>query len=224
MRMADQTLEIEQRALGSSGKTIPRIALGCGNFGGIGSAPAFFGQGLTDEQAMELMDAAWAMGITHFDTADAYGGGRSELAIGRWIEHSPRAPDDHHQDVQPDGRRRRPRARRPSGSGASSTRASIGWASITSSCISRTTSTPTPRSSETMTAFEALAAMGEIGAYGVSNFDAAQLERSAPSRATRRRSRTTTRCSSAPTRPTCCRCARSAASPTWRSARSRADG
>ena len=34
---------------------------------------------------MELMDAAWAMGITHFDTADAYGGGRSELAIGRWM-------------------------------------------------------------------------------------------------------------------------------------------
>ncbi len=31
------------------------------------------------------MDAAWAAGITHFDTADAYGGGRSELAIGRWI-------------------------------------------------------------------------------------------------------------------------------------------
>src|SRR6476659_10885591 len=85
MRMAHQMLQIERRPLGSSGKTIPRIALGCGNFGGIGSAPAVFGQGLTDEQAMELMDAAWTMGITHFDTADAYGGGRSELAIGRWI-------------------------------------------------------------------------------------------------------------------------------------------
>ena len=31
------------------------------------------------------MDAAWEFGITHFDTADAYGGGRSETAIGRWI-------------------------------------------------------------------------------------------------------------------------------------------
>jgi 1-deoxyxylulose-5-phosphate synthase len=31
------------------------------------------------------MDAAWELGITHFDTADAYGGGRSEQAIGRWI-------------------------------------------------------------------------------------------------------------------------------------------
>ncbi len=31
------------------------------------------------------MDAAWESGITHFDTADAYGGGSSERAIGRWI-------------------------------------------------------------------------------------------------------------------------------------------
>jgi aryl-alcohol dehydrogenase-like predicted oxidoreductase len=64
---------------------VPRIALGCGNFGGVGSAPEFFGQGLSEDQALELMDAAWEFGITHFDTADAYGGGRSERAIGRWI-------------------------------------------------------------------------------------------------------------------------------------------
>src|SRR5262245_11500637 len=30
------------------------------------------------------MDAAWARGIRWFDTADAYGGGRSESFIGRW--------------------------------------------------------------------------------------------------------------------------------------------
>src|SRR3984893_13154542 len=67
------------------GLTVSRIALGCGNFGGVGSAPAFFGRGLTEDQAFELMDAAWAAGIGWFDTADAYGGGRSERAIGRWI-------------------------------------------------------------------------------------------------------------------------------------------
>ncbi|MGO8960913.1 MAG: aldo/keto reductase [Streptosporangiaceae bacterium] len=67
------------------GITIAPIALGCGNFGGIGSAPEFFGQGLSEDQALELMDAAWQSGISHFDTADAYGGGRSERAIGRWI-------------------------------------------------------------------------------------------------------------------------------------------
>jgi aryl-alcohol dehydrogenase-like predicted oxidoreductase len=64
---------------------LPRVALGCGNFGGVGSAPEFFGQGLDDDRASELMDAAWEAGITHFDTADGYGGGRSEAAIGRWI-------------------------------------------------------------------------------------------------------------------------------------------
>jgi aryl-alcohol dehydrogenase-like predicted oxidoreductase len=79
------TLEIEQRRLGSSDVIVPRIALGCGNFGGVGSAPAFFGQGLGEDEAFALMDAAWELGITHFDTADAYGGGRSERAIGRWI-------------------------------------------------------------------------------------------------------------------------------------------
>jgi aryl-alcohol dehydrogenase-like predicted oxidoreductase len=63
---------------------VSRLILGCGNFGGIGSAPAFFGQGETEEEAFALMDAAWAMGIRSFDTADAYGGGRSETYIGRW--------------------------------------------------------------------------------------------------------------------------------------------
>jgi aryl-alcohol dehydrogenase-like predicted oxidoreductase len=63
----------------------PRVILGCGNFGGIGSAPAFFEKGETQEQALELMDAAWEAGITWFDTADAYGGGRSETYIGEWV-------------------------------------------------------------------------------------------------------------------------------------------
>ena len=67
------------------GLAVSRVALGCGDFGGVGSAPGFFGQGLTEEQAFELMDAAWASGIDWFDTADAYGGGRSERAIGRWM-------------------------------------------------------------------------------------------------------------------------------------------
>ena len=62
-----------------------RISLGCGNFGGIGSAPAFFGKGETKAQAFVLLDTAWEMGLDWFDTADAYGGGRSEAWIGEWI-------------------------------------------------------------------------------------------------------------------------------------------
>jgi aryl-alcohol dehydrogenase-like predicted oxidoreductase len=80
-----QPLEIQRRTVDGSGLSLPRIALGCGNFGGIGSSPELFGQGLDERQAFELMDAAWELGITHFDTADAYGGGRSETMIGRWI-------------------------------------------------------------------------------------------------------------------------------------------
>ena len=60
------------------------VALGCGNFGGIGSAPEFFGQGIDDATAFAIMDSAWARGIRWFDTADAYGGGKSEELIGQW--------------------------------------------------------------------------------------------------------------------------------------------
>lgn len=62
-----------------------RIVLGCGNFGGIGSAPALFGQGETEAEAHALLDAAWELGIRRLDTADAYGGGRSEAYIGSWL-------------------------------------------------------------------------------------------------------------------------------------------
>jgi len=77
---------MERRALGRTGLSLSRLCLGCGNFGGIGSAPAFFGQGESEGEAFELMDAAIAIGINLFDTADAYGGGRSETWIGRWRE------------------------------------------------------------------------------------------------------------------------------------------
>jgi aryl-alcohol dehydrogenase-like predicted oxidoreductase len=60
------------------------IALGCGNFGGVGSAPEFFGQGIPHDEAFAIMDRAWNAGIRWFDTADAYGGGRSESWIGEW--------------------------------------------------------------------------------------------------------------------------------------------
>ena len=76
------------RPLGSSALEVSRLILGCGNFGGVGSAPEFFGQGQSEDEANRLMDAAWELGITVFDTADAYGGGRSETWIGRWRERT----------------------------------------------------------------------------------------------------------------------------------------
>jgi aryl-alcohol dehydrogenase-like predicted oxidoreductase len=77
---------VEYVPLGPTGVKVSRIILGCGNFGGIGSAPAFFGQGESEEEAFAIMDAALDLGINVFDTADAYGGGRSETTIGRWLE------------------------------------------------------------------------------------------------------------------------------------------
>lgn len=59
--------------------------MGCGNFGGIGSAPEFFGQGESEEEAFTLLDRAVDLGINYLDTANAYGGGRSEATIGKWL-------------------------------------------------------------------------------------------------------------------------------------------
>jgi aryl-alcohol dehydrogenase-like predicted oxidoreductase len=75
---------VQYRRLGRTPLELSRIGLGCGNFGGIGSAPELFGRGESEEEAFALMDAAWAAGINFFDTAASYGGGRSETWIGRW--------------------------------------------------------------------------------------------------------------------------------------------
>jgi aryl-alcohol dehydrogenase-like predicted oxidoreductase len=83
---------VEHRELGRTGVQISRLVLGCGNFGGIGSAPELFGQGESEDEAFAVMEAAWTLGLTAFDTADAYGGGRSETAIGTWIRATGNRP------------------------------------------------------------------------------------------------------------------------------------
>ena len=156
------------------GLTVARIALGCGNFGGIGSAPEFFGRGLTEDQAFDLMDVAWASGITHFDTADAYGGGRSEQAIGRWIRSRgvrPRlttktfnpmeAGADH--GLAPDRIARQLRS--------SLDRLGVGQVDL---YLAHDYDRAVPLA-ESLGAFRAAQADGLIGGYGVSNFDAQQL-------------------------------------------------
>jgi aryl-alcohol dehydrogenase-like predicted oxidoreductase len=68
------------------------VALGCGNFGGVGSSPEFFGKGIPHDEAFAIMDRAWAAGIDWFDTGDAYGGGASESWIGEWIRATGNRP------------------------------------------------------------------------------------------------------------------------------------
>jgi aryl-alcohol dehydrogenase-like predicted oxidoreductase len=156
------------------GLTMPRVALGCGNFGGVGSAPEFFGQGLTGDQAFELMDAAWESGLAWFDTADAYGGGRSEQAIGRWIRSrgvrprlttktfNPMAAGGDH-GLKPDRVARQLRS--------SLERLGVDRVEL---YLAHDYDPDVPLA-EWLGAFQAAQADGLIGAYGVSNFDARQL-------------------------------------------------
>jgi aryl-alcohol dehydrogenase-like predicted oxidoreductase len=154
--------------------TVPRIALGCGNFGGIGSAPAFFGGGLTTDQAFALMDAAWEAGLVHFDTADAYGGGRSEQAIGSWIRA---------RGVRPG---LTTKVFNPMEAGADQGLGPERIARQLQSSLERLSVDrvdlylahdfdPAVPLAETFGAFRAAQASSLIDAYGVSNFDARQL-------------------------------------------------
>ncbi|HXV64668.1 MAG TPA: aldo/keto reductase [Vicinamibacteria bacterium] len=80
---------MEHRKLGRTGLAVSRLGLGCGNFGGIGSDSRLFGMGESEETARALMDHAFEIGINFFDTADSYGGGRSQQIIGRWLTTKP---------------------------------------------------------------------------------------------------------------------------------------
>src|SRR5512142_607968 len=166
---------VVRRPLGLSGLTISRVALGCGNFGGVGSAPAFFGQGLTQDQAFELMDAAWDLGLTHFDTADAYGGGRSEAAIGEWMRSSGVRPTlttktFNSMDTGADHGLAPERVRRQFES--SLDRLGVEHVEL---YLAHDYDARVPLDA-TLDAFERLKQAGRIGAYGVSNFDADQLD------------------------------------------------
>ena len=169
---------MEQRDLGATGVRVSRVILGCGNFGGIGSSPAFFGQGESREQAFALLDAAWDAGITTLDTADAYGGGRSEAYIGDWLRT--RGPDvrDHvvlstktfnpmeegaDHGLSP-GRVRR------------QVESSLGRLGVerVDMFLTHAWDVEVPIA-ETAGVFDELVAAGKIGAYGLSNVDGERL-------------------------------------------------
>jgi aryl-alcohol dehydrogenase-like predicted oxidoreductase len=64
---------------------VDRIVFGCGNFGGIGSAPHLRSAGDTEQRALKLLDHARRVGLRRFDTANTYGGGLSEMVLGKWL-------------------------------------------------------------------------------------------------------------------------------------------
>jgi aryl-alcohol dehydrogenase-like predicted oxidoreductase len=152
------------------------IALGCGNFGGIGSAPEFFGQGIDDETAFAIMDTAWARGLRWFDTADAYGGGKSEELIGQWREarepadlvlttkvfHSTRG-EASDTGLAPDRIRRE----------LESSLARLGVLQVDLYLAHEPD--PSVPLVDTVAAFETLREEGLIAAWGLSNYDAAGI-------------------------------------------------
>jgi aryl-alcohol dehydrogenase-like predicted oxidoreductase len=158
----------------SSRVHVSPVVLGCGNFGGIGSAPAFFGQGETKEQAFALMDAAWAMGLDWFDTADAYGGGRSETWIGAWIAATRNRPRITTKTFNPmdegaDSGLSRDRVLRQLD--ASLERLGVDAVDL---YLAHEPDPQTPLD-ETVGAFDELLRAGKIHAHGVSNFGAREL-------------------------------------------------
>ena len=64
---------------------VDRIWFGCGNFGGIGSSPSLRHVGDSEETALRLLDHARRLGLRRFDTANTYGGGASEIVLGKWL-------------------------------------------------------------------------------------------------------------------------------------------
>ena len=170
---------MEHRALGRSGVDVSRIVLGCGNFGGIGSSPAFFGAGETEGEAHALLDAAWEAGITTYDTADAYGGGRSESYLGSWLRSQ--GPEVRDRIVLTT------KTFNPMTDGADSGLAparirrqlegSLGRLGVDAVdlYLPHAIDAATPVA-ETIETFEELVAAGKIRAYGGSNVDASWLE------------------------------------------------
>ncbi len=158
--------------------TFGGVALGCGNFGGVGSAPAFFGQGIPEDEAFAIMDRAYATGIRWFDTADAYGGGTSETWIGRW--RADRKPDGlvlttkvfHSTTGTPGDTGLDPDRIRRQLEG-SLERLGVDRVDL---YLAHEPDPETPLA-ETIATFETLRSEGLVGAWGLSNYDAAGLRR-----------------------------------------------
>ena len=75
--------------LGRTGETVPAVSLGTWAHGGAatisGRPVGWFG--VDEDEARQTLVRAYERGITHWDTADVYGGGRAEQLIGEsWSE------------------------------------------------------------------------------------------------------------------------------------------
>jgi aryl-alcohol dehydrogenase-like predicted oxidoreductase len=87
------TSETRRIRLGRTGVAVPAISLGTWGHGGPNVTESGVSVGWTghdDGKAREALIAAYRAGITHWDTADAYGGGHAERLIGDVWNQVPR--------------------------------------------------------------------------------------------------------------------------------------
>lgn len=69
---------MKQRKLGQNGPTVSVVGYGAMSF------TDFYGPA-SDDSSMDILDACLECGITHLDTSNVYGMGRSETVIGNWL-------------------------------------------------------------------------------------------------------------------------------------------
>ena len=83
-----EMLRISTRRLGRSGIEVGEIGLGCWAIGGPDinlGLPMGWGS-VGEDEALQGLFAAKALGVNLFDTADVYGHGRSQRILGRFVE------------------------------------------------------------------------------------------------------------------------------------------
>lgn len=80
-----KTSDMKLRRLGAAGRRVSAVGFGSMSF------TNFYGS-TTDENSAKILDACVDLGITHVDTADAYGNGRAETVIGNWLKGRKGAP------------------------------------------------------------------------------------------------------------------------------------
>jgi aryl-alcohol dehydrogenase-like predicted oxidoreductase len=76
---------METRRLGRSGIEVSALGLGCWAIGGpslVDGQPRGWGA-VDDRESVRAIHRALELGVTFFDTADAYGAGHSEVVVGR---------------------------------------------------------------------------------------------------------------------------------------------
>ena len=81
---------MQQRQMGAGGPMVSALGIGAMSFA------EFYGP-TTEENSYAILDAAMELGVTHIDTSNVYGMGRSETAIGSFLkQHGSAARDFFH--------------------------------------------------------------------------------------------------------------------------------